>query len=143
MEKIVKDGCSKQKGGGKTRKRKRKRKKRTRSRRGGNGDDEWWNHAAFTGMAVMIGFGMYLLFELFPPNRRRRTPLGAIHAAIRATHAPAIREARVAAHEDGRALNISRDELMGEGLTEESAEYARTQESAAHARDEEGNQDGE
>ena len=68
VEKIVKDGCSKQKGGGKTRKRKRKRKKRTRSRRGGNGDEEWWDHAAFTVMAVMIGFGMYLLFEFFPPN---------------------------------------------------------------------------
>jgi len=72
VKNIVKNGCSKQKGGGKTRKRKRKRKKRTRSRRGGNGDEEWWNNAAFTGMAVMIGFGMYLLFELFPPNNPLR-----------------------------------------------------------------------
>ena len=72
VKKIVEEGCSKQKGGGKTRKRKRNRKKRTRSRRGGNGDEEWWNNAAFTGMAVMIGFGMYLLFELFPPNNPLR-----------------------------------------------------------------------
>ena len=63
VEKIVKDGCSKQKGGGKTRKRKRKRKKRTRSRRGGNGD--FFGEIA---LPIMVGFGMYLLFEYFPPN---------------------------------------------------------------------------
>ena len=63
VEKIVKDGCSKQKGGGKTRKRKRKRKKRTRNRRGGNGD--FFGEIA---LPIMVGFGMYLLFEYFPPN---------------------------------------------------------------------------
>ena len=124
-------------------KEKEKEKKRTKNRRGGNGDEEWWNNAAFTGMAVMVGFGMYLLFELFPPNNplrrfrqgERKVDDGidaAIHAAIRTTHIPAIQSAREQGLDEGTEAT---DELIGEGLTEESAEHARTEESAAHARD--------
>ena len=67
VEEIVKDGCPKKKGGGKTRKRKRKRKKRTRNRRGGDGD--FFGEIA---LPIMVACGMYLLFEYFPPNNPYR-----------------------------------------------------------------------